>query len=370
MNKDKVIAVSKDTVYYLTNFFPLAFCMAVCFGLGATTGIVFACITIILAPDLKTEKIMPVFTAYIILSCNYGNTINIVACSILGSLIYLSPKNIGKFKQIANSPAISGVMLSTALTATVLFTTDYFGIGATGERVTDMIKSYLSLGFHPNWRGVLYGTIVMVIMITFPRKFKTFSKTVSAAFIGIVITLVLNFFLNPPYMPTAITELDRGTFSFAYSKDIIKSILIGLSLFINYLYAISKTEQTNEQFLRNGILNAGTSGLIGLPLPYGYNRNKNSILPRFLAAGIIILFYVLFGNYVCRIPLHSCAVVIIVGAWQNVKWGELKKAFSGIIPVIMFVITIVSSLVFDLTIGVIISAVLSFVYHKFLKKAV
>lgn len=372
MNKDKVIAVSKDTVYYLTHFFPLAFCMAVCFGLGATMGIVFACITIILAPDLKTEKIMPVYTAFIILSSVIGNSLSSFFIFWgLVNLFYFIKDNFNINLYInPDSPAVSGVMLSTALTATVLFTTDYFGIGATGERVADMIKSYISLGFHPNWRGVLYGTIVMVIMITFPRKFKSFSKTVSAAFIGIVITLALNFFLNPPYMPTAITELERGTFSFAYSKDIIKSILIGLSLFINYLYAISKTEQTNEQFLRNGILNAGTSGLIGLPLPYGYNRNKNSILPRFLAAGIIILFYVLFGDYVCRIPLHSCAVVIIVGAWQNVKWGELKKAFSGIIPVIMFVITIVSSLVFDLTIGVIISAVLSFVYHKFLKKAV
>lgn len=372
MNKDKIISVSKDTIYYLTHFFPLAFCMAVCFGLGATMGIIFSCITIILAPDLKTEKIMPLYAAYIILGIS--SDFSLITCGIFTTLFLISDEYIDKIIKFANSPAVSGVMLSTALTATVLFTTDYFGIGATGETVTEMIKSYISLGFHPNWRGVLYGTIVMVIMITFPRKFKRFSKTVSAAFIGIVITLALNFFLNPSYMPTAITELDKGSILSAINisddGDILNNVLCAISLFIIYLYSVSQTEQTKRSFYISGTFNLCTSETIGLPLPYGINRNKNSLLPRFFATGIIILFYVLFGNYVCRIPLHSCAVVIIVGAWQNVKWGELKKAFSGVIPIIMFIISVLSSLLFDLTIGVAISAVLSVIYHKFLKKAV
>ena len=83
-----------------------------------------------------------------------------------------------------------------------------------------------------------------------------------------------------------------------------------------------------------------------------------------------MILFALFKDIFGRIPLHSCAVVVIVGAWQNVKWSELKKAFSGIIPVLMFIISIVSCLVFDLTVGITVSAVASVVYHKFLKKAV
>ncbi len=371
MNKDKIISVSKDTFYYLTHFFPLAFCMAVCFGLGATMGVIFSCITIILAPDLKAEKIMPVYTAFIILISNAD--VVFPACLICLLLMILTAKHFNEIKNSFDSPAVSGILLGTALTATVLFTTDYFGIGATGETVTEMIKSYISLGFHPNWRGVLYGTIVMVIMITFPRKFKKFSKTVSAAFIGIVITLVLNFFLNPSYMPTAITEIGNDGFDlirdYLYKRFIpelnyLRIILCGVSLYINYFFASS------EYNYYDNIVNNATSILIGLPLPYGFNRNKNTLPSRFLASGIIIIFFALFSDYICRIPLHSCAVVIIVGAWQNVKWGELKKAFSGVIPVIMFIISVLSSLLFDLTIGVAISAVLSVIYHKFLKKAV
>lgn len=371
MNKSKILSVSKETVYYLTNYFPLAFSMAACFGYGAITGILFACLAIILSPDLKNEKIMPVFTAFIILGCN--TNIALPACLICLMLLLLTHRFFDEIKKSIDSPAFSGVMLGSALTATVLFTTDYFGIGATGETVTEMIKSYVSLGFHPNWHGVLYGTIVMVIMITFPRKFKKFSKTVSAAFIAIIGTLVLNFFLNPVYIPTAINEIGNIGFDtlkelvvthFDSEKNIFRMLICGIALYINYINAAS-------DFHYNGaLLNTATSGIVSFPLPYGINRNKSTLLSRGLAAGIILILFALFKDIFGRIPLHSCAVVVIVGAWQNVKWSELKKAFSGIIPVLMFIISIVSCLVFDLTVGITVSAVASVVYHKFLKKAV
>ena len=30
-----------------------------------------------------------------------------------------------------------------------------------------------------------------------------------------------------------------------------------------------------------------------------------------------------------RLPVHSLAVVIIVGAWQSVEWGKIGKAVKG-----------------------------------------
>lgn len=380
MNKSKIASVSKETVYYLTNLFPLAFSMAACFGYGAITGIFFACLAIILSPNLINEKIMPVYVSFLILGCNTDKLL-LPAWSICALLTIISSKFFDKIKKLTYSPAVSGIMLGTALTATVLFTTDYFGIGATGETVTEMIKSYISLGFHPNWRGVLYGTIVMVIMITFPRKFKKLSKTVSAAFIAIAATLILNLFLNPSFMPTSIIEIEKGSFIFSYfmeqyapDKNILRILLCGFALFVNFFYAASKSSENEKDFYSNGIINAACSGIFGFPLPYGTNRNKNTLLPRCIATGIVLILFALFGDYFSRIPLHSCAVVVIVGAWQNVKWAELKKAFSGIIPILTFTVSIVSCLIFDLTIGITVSAIISVLYyylnHKFLKKAV
>ena len=101
-------------------------------------------------------------------------------------------------------------MLAGALTVTVMQTNDYFAIGGEGNMIRDMLASYVSKGFHPNWRGVLYGTITMVILITFPRKFKKASLTVRPAFLALVFTLLLNLWLNPSYMPTSIKEIARS----------------------------------------------------------------------------------------------------------------------------------------------------------------
>jgi MFS superfamily sulfate permease-like transporter len=176
-----------------------------------------------------------------------------------------------------------------------LLTTHYFGIGASGSNAKEMITSYLSLGFHPNWRGVLYGTIVMVIMITFPRKFKKLCKTISAPFIAVVITLILNLFLNPSYMVSAINEI--GGFSFSTA----------------------------------------------------------ALLPE--------------SNIFDRIPVHSLAVILIVGAWENVKWKEIKKVFSSPVNVLFFDASVIATLYFGYIYGVIFSALLYFIYSFCSKKS-
>ncbi len=386
MNKQKLISYFDDTIHYLTAFFPFAFGMAVCFGFPELTGILFACIMILFAPDLKGEKAMPIYLSFMLIGyavTAFGGGVAFGASIICGVLLIVSSFFFEKLKKLAESPAASGVMLATALTVTVLFTTHYFGIGATGDTVTEMIKSYVSLGFHPNWRGVLYGTIVMVIMITFPRKFKKFSKTVSASFVAIIVTLILNLFLNPSDMTSAINEIPDGTLSYLYLSvshvakislfltpyvnDVIAAISIGIALFVTSFYAITSSNTNKNDFIMGGITNAIGGGIFTVPLPYGINKDKSSLIPRISAIAVMLAVFYFCEEFILRIPLHSCAVVIIVGAWQNVKWGELKKAFGGIIPFAVFVVSVVSCLALNLAYGVIVSAVLSAVYS--LRKA-
>ena len=381
MNNQNIIHFLKATLYRLTFIFPLAFSFAVCFGMNGVIGVLFAAVAMIFMPETKVSKIMPVYlsfmiTGYALTAHDLGTAFG--AFIVCGILLILSSFFYQKIKKLITSPAVSGVMLATALTVTVLITTHYFGIGATGNNVREMIESYVSLGFHPNWRGVLYGTIVMVIMITFPRKFKSFSKTVSASFVAIVITLILNLFLNPPFMSSAINEIPNGDI-----RDVIPFILlrpdsladnfgaeklfaitaIGTALFVTSFYAISSNEKTdNKNYLSSGIANGIIGGAISFPLPYGINKEKSSLLAGITAA-IIAALTLLFGNDILlRIPLHSCAVILIVGAWQSVKWGEIKKAFSGIIPIAVFTVSIISCLALNIIYGVIISAIISAFY--------
>ncbi len=232
---------------------------------------------------------MPVFGAFLILlfaSTAFGNnaaSFPLLIIGIITAIYFIFPNRFS----LSENPASAGFSLATALTVTVLLTTHYFGIGASGNTVKEMIASYLSLGFHPNWRGVLYGTIVMVVMLTFPRKFKKFCKIIKAPFIAIIITLILNLFLNPSDMPTAIREIGN------------------------------------------------------------FHLNNNSVSLGFID----------------RIPVHSLAVIMIVGAWESVKWSEIKKAFSSPVSVITFVVTIASTLYFGYIYGLLISAVLYIIYR-------
>ena len=363
--KQKSLLFVKDILYYLTNGFPFPFCMAVLFGFGASAGILFAIIFILFAPKLNDKKIMPLLISFLIIGKNPD--VALTSSLICAILLITSSLFYEKLKNFILNPIVSGVMLSGALTITVLFTTYYFGIGASGNTVTEMIKSYISLGFHPNWRGVLFGTIVLVLMITLPRKFKILSKYVSSAFIALIFTLILNLFLNPSYMISAVNEIKYDNLSvlkdyFILRTDLIfniKSLLTGFSLFIIYSYSILKNNELNKSdFVISGFVNILSSGFIGIPLPYGVNKNIRDIFSRVISSLIILILFIGLKDFILRMPIHSCAVVIIVSAWDSMKWKKIKSSFKTPLFVICFIISIVSCLLTDMVYGILISAII------------
>ena len=380
--KSKSVSFAEETLHILTSFFPLVLSFAYCLGYKEIIGTMIACIAMIFASTEKTGKMMPVYLAFLITGYAFKNDIKVVLYSsdICGALLIISAFCFEKLKKLFTVSAVSGVMLAGALTATVLFTTDYFGIGATGNTVKEMIASYLSLGFHPNWRGVLYGTIVMVIMITFPRKFKKFNKTVAAPFAALALTLILNIFLNPADLGTSINEISdsdiifvkmflTSRFSDFEPSSLAIAVSCGISLFIVCFYAISSDKNAKgTDYILGGAANAVFCGAFNLPLPYVVRKEKRSILPGIAAAAIAFLIFWFGEEILLRIPLHSCAVVIIVGAWQSVKWGEIKKAFSGIVPVICFIFSVASCLILGIVNGILVSAIVSIIYSGFSKK--
>lgn len=358
--ENKINFSIKETASVLTGVIPIALSMAVCAGMGPFAGAVFACMAALICGTVEEKKQMPVYVSFLIITYAFREfgastaSLSIVICGILlafSSLFFNKAKE--KFNMTSSGPIIGAVMLLSAITVTVLFTTDYFGIGATGNTVREIIASYISLGFHPNWRGVLYGTIVMVVMITFPRKFKRASKVINAAFIALIITTALNYLLNPTDMITAIREI--GTLSFyEYKRSFLfpifnskpmlyYSLVCGISLFITCFYAIS----TNENFKKSDFIIGGISNCVigfGTCMAIPNNIKKNKILNGVIASLITGLIFFVFQDFIARIPVHSCAVVLIVGVWQSVKWGEVKKIFSSLFNTALFVLIAIASL--------------------------
>lgn len=356
----------------ITSIYPIALAATVFMGFDYSYVIRIATVAM-LSFSGTTNKIMPAYAAFLVTMfaakvCSPA-TLSLASCicGILSLIYYLLPK---QFK-IRDNPVTAGVMLSTALSVTVMLTTHYFGIGATGNNVKEMIASYLSLGFHPNWRGVLYGTIVMVIMITFPRKFKKFCKVIKAPFIAIVVTLILNFCLNPSDMTTAITEIgnlpsyDSSIENIIFFRsgeiDIMSAILCGTALFFIFSYAMSKSETPKRDCIGVSTINAVSGTAFGF-VQFNNISDKPNYGTMFLYLGLTLITEFVIPTGDERIPLHSLAVVMIVGAWESVEWKKIKNAFSSVSSVIFFILSAVACLYFGFVYGILVSAVLYIIY--------
>ncbi len=380
--KNKVNLSVKDISSVLTNVIPIVFSMAVCSGFGAFAGAVYACIASLIFNVTDEKQRIPLYVSLLIITFTfkeYGILTVSVAIVVCGILIALSGLFYDKLKDkintFSNSPVIGAVMISCAITTTIIFTTDYFGIGATGNTANEMIASYLSLGFHPNWRGVLYGTIVMVVMITFPRKFKKATKIINASFIALIISTILNLFLNPSDMITAIRE--TGTLSLDNYKNllfpvfnseinILYAVISGISLFFTYFLLILKNDKSDKSdFIVCGISNCLLGFASCMPVP---NVTKKENLPNRIIASLLSgCIFLIFNGFIARIPVHACAVVIIVGVWQSVKWSEVKGIFASFLSVIIFVVILISGLLKGYTL-VPICAFICFILYSIVNK--
>ena len=100
------------------------------------------------------------------------------------------------------------VTIGAAVIMTLYQCAGYFGTGAQGAGMFALLRSYRNLGFHPNWRTVLFSTIMMVVLITWPRKFPRLSKALPSGFVGILIVTMLNMSLYWNPARSSVPELD------------------------------------------------------------------------------------------------------------------------------------------------------------------
>ncbi len=168
--------------------------------------------------------------AYVLCSSTLINAALSVCIGACAALICYSKTN----KLNIPEGITSGITVGLCLGATILLTNSYFGIGAYGATPIEMLKSYRSLGFHPNFMGLLTGTITLFTMITYPFKFKRLNKIIPAPFISLAIPYVLNLLLNSDKKYTAINEADSltGIINFNISNEPLNFDTIQIPLII------------------------------------------------------------------------------------------------------------------------------------------
>lgn len=353
--------------------FSYSLCFATVLQLNLWYALVTAIISNLISVSLKSQVLAPdtFFTIPLLLVLSSGTNALMPFSLIGGALIYFAfnkKLNISKLH-----PAIVGAMtLSLAFSVTALLTTHYFGIGAKGFTVSEILKAYRSLGFHPNWRGVFFGTITLFSMITYPFKFKKANKFFPAEAFSLILPLILNLILNPDKNYTPINEIanlidftKQDTLSFflpsfntefVFSHESYKNAILG-AVALGFLMLLLNPSKTRADSTGTATILSGIEG--GFPVR-AYEIRGYSLISAIFSVILIVYTYFFLDDILMRIPLHSLAVVLIVNAWKQVKFKAIADGFKcGILSIISIIVIFVSSIIANIFIAILLAIILN-----------
>lgn len=312
-----------------------ALCAAAAVGLGLWN--VFFCVVICSLFSVKLKNKLYAPDVFLLIPVHYvvseSGSYCLPMCIIGGVAIYYLLSKVIKRNMRINS-IVAWATLILALVATVILTNLYFGIGASGSTAIEMLKSYRSLGFHPHFRGLLYGTITLFAMITYPFKFRKLNKTLPAEFMTLLVPLILNLFLNPDREFTTVNEIEffsnnklLSLIPFVFSEKvetITPSALIIGSVFLGFvLFLRSSKENTTTNTFSNLI----SSHFSFLPIRQ-FDITSYSLISAIVTiavSGAVIYF---FPDVLERVPMHCVGALLIVSAWQQVPYKNLSLLFK------------------------------------------
>ncbi|MBR2875571.1 MAG: hypothetical protein IKC01_00360 [Clostridia bacterium] len=369
----KIAVISSITAFLFVFLYSVSF--AASLQLNIWYALITSVICLIISISEKEALLAPnvYFAVPLLLILSYNTNALLPFCIITGAVLYALFSKKADFFRL-HSSVLCGVTLGLAFSVTALLTTHYFGIGANGFTVIEILKNYRSLGFHPNWRGVFFGTITLFAMITYPFKFRKASKYFPAEAFSLLLPLILNLWLNPDKNSSPINEtgnlfslpaeflqffLPSLNTNFNFSFDVyLNCIFASISVACIMLIFKSPDERTDSRTTAS-VLTGITGGFPSSVYPF----RSYGLISAVLAVLLTVFSYFLFGDILSRIPLHSAAVVLIMNAWKSVPFSDVaktfKSGFSGIIiTILIFVLFIFTNVFFALVAAIIINSLI------------
>ncbi len=330
--------LTTDIGFALSNF-ALIFSYALCCSAALGQGIGVVCLATsfcLLFSSLLKDKVLcpsPVLLVPLIFVFSKVNTLAGILSLLFGGAIYVVlRKPLSKITVPKN--AVTDFKIFLAICATVIFTNIYFGIGAQGNNPVEMIKSYVSLGFHPHFTGLLTGTITLFIMITYPFKFRKLNKYLPAEFVSILVPCVINIILNPDKRLTNVNEATtlaplslvefKNLFTFNGNKDaLIINTVIGCLIFA-ICFFILFSQMSDKEAILCGCTNASSAAIVCIPTGTREARGVTATAA-YIGVAVTVALCLLCPSIFSRIPLHSVGAMLIVSSWQEALRKEVSS---------------------------------------------
>ena len=369
---------------------PLALAFGVSSGADAASGLVTAIVAGIVIGILSGASYQisgPTGAMAAILlsvSAKYGITGVLTAGFISGAILIIAAVcRVGKLVSYLPAPVITGFTSGIAIIIALGQIDNFFGTHSVGENQIAKIGSYFSGtgNFNPNWWAVMFGGLVVLIMIVYPKKW---NAVVPSSLVGIIVALIVNmvFFEQGTVaevgaIPSSLVTDDsiiRKGFDFANITNLIMPAvsIAALGMIESLLCGASAGKMKGErldasrELIAQGIGNMVIPLLGGVPATAAIARTSVAIksggqtrLVSVFHSVVLILSMFLLGGVMSRIPMAALAGVLMVTAFRMNDWAAIKSIFKKKFKssILQYVLTMVSTVVFDLTFAIVIGVV-------------
>lgn len=369
---------------------PLALAFGVSSGADAASGLVTAIVAGIVIGILSGASYQisgPTGAMAAILlsvSAKYGITGVLTAGFLSGVILIIAAVcRVGKLVSYLPAPVITGFTSGIAIIIALGQIDNFFGTHSVGENQIAKIGSYFSGAgsFEPNWWAVMFGGLVVLIMIIYPKKW---NAVVPSSLVGIIVALIVNmvFFEQGTVaevgaIPSSLITDDsiiRKGFDLANITSLIMPAvsIAALGMIESLLCGASAGKMKGErldasrELIAQGIGNMVIPLLGGVPATAAIARTSVAIksggqtrLVSVFHSVVLILSMFLLGGVMSRIPMAALAGVLMVTAFRMNDWAAIRSIFKKKFKssILQYVLTMVSTVVFDLTVAIVIGVV-------------
>ena len=370
---------------------PLALAFGVSSGADAAAGLITAILSGLIIGSLSGASYQisgptGAMTAVLIkIVYDYGMQGVFIATLMAGLILCMAGiLKLGKLVSLIPAPVITGFTSGIAIIIAMGQIDNFFGVTSEGSTNIARLISYGELGFNPSLYAVLFGLIVVMIMIVWPKKW---NAKVPSSLVGIVITLCLSLVLKKEVavvgdIPKTLLPSIRLNFG-DISPDAVKSlispaiVIAALGMIESLLCGASagrmKGEKLNadRELIAQGVGNIIIPFFGGVPATAAIARTSVAIKSGaqtrltgiFLAVGLLASMFLL-GEIMSQIPLAALAGVLMVTAWRMNEWESIKFIFKKRLKtaIAQFLITMIATVIFDLTTAILIGVIFSILF--------
>ncbi len=305
-------------------------------------------------------------------------------------LLIFAAVKAGKLVTLIPMPVMTGFTSGIAIIIALGQLDNCLGTVSKGATAIEKLFSYGTLGFHPSFYPIMFTLIAMVIMILWPKKLQ---KIFPSSLLAIIVCLIIQMVINAPVavvgaiprtlLPEArlnLFEVDWKNIT-AFIAPAFSIAVLGMveSLLCGAAAGKMKGEKldSTQELIAQGVGNVIIPFFGGVPATAAIARTSVGIksggvtrmVSIFHSVGLLLSMFVL-SPFMAQIPLSALGGVLMMTAWRMNDFAEIKNFFSLKMKtsIAQFVVTMVCTVLFDLTTAILIGIVLSMLLFVFRAK--